>query len=126
MICADLPLAVGDRVILFSCTWPPDGYEGVVESCEPWESLGYAVRVRVDDTRAQTWQRGTEARPTGFHGQARAFPLWTRRLFCALAQAREDAQRAAMQGDALRSALVGGDVVARLDRIEAALKGGAK
>lgn len=128
MICADLPLAPGDRVLLLSCSWPPDGYEGVVETCEAkrWEHYGYAVTVRVDDTRAEPWQRGTQARPTGFHGQARAYPAWTRPLFVALASALARADRNATTAAALRSALPGEKVAEELRALREMLtKGGA-
>jgi hypothetical protein len=128
VICADIPLPVGSRVILFGCAWPPDGYEGVVLTCaaERWEHYGHIVAVAVDDTRAPEWQRGREATPTGFHGEARAYPLWTRRLFNAIAAASERAQRAAVQRDALRSALPGERVAEELAALRALItKGGA-
>lgn len=127
MIHADIPLAVGDRVIFYGCAWPPDGYEGVVTACESERRhYGYALTATVDDTRAPAWQRGDEAKPTGFHGESRAFPLWTRRLFDAIASAKETAQRAAVQRDALRSALPGERVAEEIAALRALImKGGA-
>lgn len=128
MIYADTILAPGDRVLLLACEWPPDGYEGVVETCEatPREHYGHAVTVRVDDTRAEPWQRGKLAEPTGYHGQARAYPAWTRRLFVALAAARDLAQRNAATAATLRSALPGEQVAAEIRALrEMITKGGA-
>ena len=129
MICTDIPVAPGDRVLLFSCAWPPDGYEGVVETCDAtrWESYGHAVTVRVDDTRVEPWQRGALAKHTDLHGQARAYPAWTRRLFVALAAARDLAQRNAATASALRSALPGEQVAEELRALRALIvKGGAQ